>query len=115
MLTTPVSRFTMRCMIQRTTEIGRDDYNQPLTTNIDLPAIRCFAWSTGKQMVYDKDKTAFVEDCRMMVELDSGVLDTDTVLLIKDRADRTLFDGPLRIMGMVRKYNHIEVALEKVT
>lgn len=109
-------RFTMRAVVQRNTATGKDAWGQPVApTWTTIGTLRCFAWSNQSRELVDGDKTAMVEDMRMMVALGADITENDELTAITDARGNLLIPGRLRVDGPVqRKHTHLEAALKRV-
>lgn len=109
-------RLTMRAIVERNTASGRDNWGQPVAPTWSVVgAVRCFAWSNQSRELVDGDKTAMVEDIRMMVARGTDITENDEVAAITDTKGNVLISGRLRVEGPVQhKHNHLELALTRV-
>lgn len=93
----------------------RDAFNQPVTElrdiNTDLP---CYWQVRTEQLVLDGDKVATVALHRMLAPIGSNLREQDRVTSIHDRLGRTLNGNTMRILTMIRREDHLELALEEV-
>ena len=109
-------RLTMRALVERNTATGNDAWGQPVAPSWSvLGTIRCFAWSNQSRELVDGDKTAMVEDMRMLVGLGADITENDELSAITDARGNVLIPGRLRVEGPVqRKHTHREVALKRI-
>lgn len=109
-------RLTMRAIVQRNTASGKDAWGQPVAPSWSTVAtLRCFAWSNQSRELLDGDKTAMIEDMRIMVALGADLRDGDELTAITDREGNVLIPGRLKVEGPVqRKHTHQEAALKRV-
>jgi head-tail adaptor len=109
-------RLTMRAVVQRNTATGKDAWGQPVPADWEtIGAVRCFAWSNQSRELIDGDKTAMIEDLRIMVALGADLLEDDELTAITDRQGNVIIAGRLRVEGPVqRKHTHQEAALKRV-
>ncbi len=109
-------RLTMRAIVQRNTAAGNDAWGQPVapawSTVATLP---CFAWSNQSRELVDGDKSAMLEDMRIMVSLGADLREDDELTAITDRRGTVIIPGRLKVDGPVqRKHTHQEAALKRV-
>ncbi|QXN68001.1 hypothetical protein [Microcystis phage Mwe-Yong1] len=109
-------RLTMRAAIRRNTATGKDSWGQPVAPVwTTVATVACFAWSNASREPVDGDKTAQVEDLRVMVKLGVDLRPEDQLVAVTDRQGAVLIPGPLRVEGPVqRKHTHQEAALKRV-
>ncbi len=109
-------RLTMRAVVQRNTATGKDAWGQPVAPVwATIGTVRCFAWSNQSRELVDGDKTAMIEDLRIMVPLGADLAEHDELTAITDRQGNVLIPGRLRVEGPVqRKHTHGEAALKRV-
>lgn len=109
-------RLTMLAVVSRNMAAGKDAWGQPVapvwSTVASLP---CFAWSNQSREAVDGDKTAMIEDMRIMVGLGADLREDDELTAITDRKGNVLIPGRLKVDGPVqRKHSHQEAALKRV-
>jgi hypothetical protein len=109
-------RLTMRAVVERNTNAATDGWGQPgAATWSAAGTLRCFAWSNASRELVDGDKTAMVEDMRIMVALGADLRQDDELTAIIDRQGNVLIPGRLKVDGPVqRKHTHQEAALKRV-
>ena len=106
--------MTMRAKLERDQETGSDSFNNPLPEDFQaLATVSCWAFSKARREVVDGDKTAVLEDLRLMVPLATDVNEKDRVANVLDREGTVLFAGPLRIDSVVRRRRHLELLVQK--
>jgi len=110
-------RLTMRAVVQRNQATGKDSWGQPVAAAwATIGTVRCFAWSNQSRELVDGDKTAMIEDLRMMVPLGANVAENDELVAITDRLGNVLIPGRLKVDGPVqRKHTHLEAALKRLS
>ena len=109
-------RLTMRAVVQRNTAVGTDAWGQPVAATWSTVAtLKCFAWSNQSRELVDGDKSAMVEDMRIMVAIGADLREDDELTAITDRSGTVLIPGRLKVDGPVqRKHTHQEAALKRV-
>lgn len=109
-------RLTMRAVVQRNTATGKDAWGQPMAAAWStIGVLRCFAWSNQSRELVDGDKTAMIEDLRIMVRLGADLNEDDELPSITDREGNVIIAGRLKVDGPVqRKHTHMEAALKRV-
>lgn len=109
-------RLTMRAIVQRNTASGTDAWGQPVAPIWSTVAtLSCFTWSNASRELVDGDKTAMIEDMRIMVALGADLQEDDEISAITDRKGNVLIPGRLKVEGPVqRKHTHQEAALKRV-
>lgn len=110
------SRLTMRAIVQRNTAEGKDAWGQPVAAVWSTVAtLNCFAWSSQSRELVDGDKSAMLEDLRIMVKLGADLHEDDELTAITDRRGNVIVPGRLKVDGPVqRKHTHQEAALKRV-
>jgi hypothetical protein len=110
-------RLTMRAVVERNTASGKDAWGQPVAAVWEAvpPPLPCFAWSNQSRELVDGDKSAMLEDMRIMVSLGADLRADDELTAITDRAGTVLIPGRLKVEGPVqRKHTHQEAALKRI-
>ncbi len=109
-------RLTMRADVERDQATGTDSWGNPTVPDFQpLGTLKCFAWSTSSREIVDGDKTAMVEDMRVMFALDADIEEGDEISAIKDRQGTVIIPGRLKVDGPVqRKHTHLEAALMRI-
>lgn len=110
-------RLIHRADVERNVATGEDGWGgapapdfQPLHSGL-----ACFAWSKQSRELVDGNKTAMIEDLRLMVALGTDLKEGDEITAISDRAGNVVIDGRLKIEGPVQfKHNHLEAALQRI-
>ena len=82
---------------------------QPLQA--DLP---CFLWSTAERELITGERSAVIEDLRMLVPLGTDVTERDRVSAVSDRLGNVVRAGTMGIAAVMRKHDHLELALTGV-
>lgn len=107
----------MRAHVQRNQAAGEDPYGNPnppdwQTLHASLP---CRTWFEGERQVTDSNKTAAVEDRKVIVPLGTDIEPGDRILTVKDRLGAVVFTGPAKIEAAGNRKDHIELSLEEVS
>lgn len=99
----------LRARVLRATG-GVDEWGTPradAVPDVHYDALACHAWQlTDTHEVLAGSAGAFGM-VRLMVPLDSDVLESDTIEDVRDRLGRVVFQGPLRILGVSRRLDHL--------
>ena len=106
-----------RCDTERDVESAqRDPYNQPITELRDInTALPCYWQVRTERLILDGDKAAAIAMHNMLTPLGSDLQEQDKVTRIYDRRDQTLKSETMRVLTMIRREDHLELALEEVT
>lgn len=117
------SQMIHRASIERDTQVGSDTWGNPdaSTWTAHLSDVPCRVWyesereviggtSTGKG-----DKTAVIENRKMIVPLGTDVTESDRITAVDDRKGVELFNGPARIESVGRRRNHLVLSIEEVS
>lgn len=108
------SAMTHRADIQQNTATAVDDYGNPVPpvweTHSTMP---CRAYTKVRKEVVDGDKIVLVEDLKALFSLNSGVSESYRIANITDRLGTVLFSGPLDILTVQRRGNHLEASLDR--
>lgn len=111
------ARSTMkhRAFAQRDSNTAKDVYNQKLPPNWQtLATIPCFSWQPDDRHVDTVDKVANVRTILALMPLTADITETDRILKITDRLNRQRFPGPMSVLRIIRKEDHILVQLQRV-
>lgn len=106
----------MRADVERNTASGTDAWNNPVAPSFTaLGTYPCWVWSKSGREIVDGEKTAAVEDLRIMLPLGTDVREDDEIARITDRKGTELIPGRLKIDAPPqRKHRHIEAPLQRV-
>ena len=108
------SSMTHRADIEHNIASAEDDYGNPVPPNWDTHStMPCRAYTKVRREVVDGDKIVLVEDLKALFSLRSGVSESYRIANIKDRLGNVLFSGPLDIMTIQRRGNHLEASLDR--
>ena len=109
--------MTMRALVQRNTNAGADPTGNPgvpsWTTH--LAAMPCRTWFDGERQVTDGEKTAAIEDRKLICPRGTDIRPGDRILNVKNRLGEVEFTGPAKIEAAGNRKDHIELSLEEVT
>lgn len=111
------SAMKHRAVIERNTATDTDPDGQPVAPSwepwLQLP---CRAYTKMRKEVLDGDKTAMVEDLKALFSLESEAdLSEDCrIENILDRRGTVLFAGPIDILTIQRRDNHLETSLDRI-
>lgn len=109
--------MTQRATIERDMAAGTDDWGNPLEPvwSTHLTGVPCRTWFTTGREVSGPEKTAVVEDRRLIVPLGTDVTEADRVAQIADRQGTVLHSGPIAIEKVGRREDHLDLMLEGVS
>lgn len=111
-------QMRMRAKHQRPIVEGVDAYNQPLPeklTTVDS-ALPCFAWYQSERGERQNNESyAAIGTIRMIVPAGTDLDEGDVFDAVKDKRGNVLFDGPLRVVSIARRPDHVAVACREVT
>ncbi|MEO9677824.1 MAG: hypothetical protein ABJG86_09740 [Nitratireductor sp.] len=110
-------RLTMRALVERNVAAATDAWGQPVAPDFQPHAtIACFAWSKLSQELVDGDKTAMIEDIRVLFPRGADIAADDEISAITDRSGAIIIAGRLRVEGPVQvKHTHLEAALRRIS
>ena len=111
------SFMTHRCDTERDViSDRRNDYNQPITELRDInTALPCYWQVRTERLILDGDKAAAIAMHNLLTPLGSDLQEQDRVTRIYDRRDQTLKSETMRVLTMIRREDHLELALDEVT
>lgn len=106
--------MTMRVSIMQAVEAGNDDYGHPKrlkgSGQVAQSQVPCRAWVTTEQVdALDGTEQAAIEVLKIMVPIETVVSTANFVAGVFDRAGRVVYEGPLRILGVSRRPDHLIV------
>ena len=107
----------MRCVIERNSvSVEVDAYNNPVKPEfkVHLPAVPCRAWLKVGRTVIDGQKTAVIEDRRVLVPLNTDVTEADRISSITDRLGVLVFTAPMKIEHVGRHKSHLELVVTEI-
>lgn len=110
-------RLTMRAAVERNTATGTDAWGGPAVPSFTAlhAALPCFVWSRSARETVDGQKTAIIEDLRIMVALGADLAEGDEITAVSDAAGTVIIPGRLKIEGAVQfKHNHLEASLQRI-
>ena len=109
--------MTQRCDTERDVISDRlNAYNQPITELRDInTALPCYWQVRTERLILDGDKAAAIAMHNIMAPLGSDLQEQDRVTRIYDRRDQTLKSETMRVLTMIQREDHLELALEEVT
>ena len=109
------SIMTMRCSTERDAESAEPNrYNKPVThQTYPLTDSPCYWQSSSEQFVTSGEKLAAIASHMLLTPLTADVREQDTVTSITDRRGRTLKGERLRVMTVLRREDHLEIAAEE--
>lgn len=106
----------MRAALERNTALGTpDDYGNPSPAAwAALATVPAWIWTTTDREVINGQKTAVVEDTRMIVPKGTDVTAKDRVNGVVDRRGTTIRPGVWLIESVVNRRDHLELALRGI-
>ncbi|MEL6485643.1 MAG: hypothetical protein AAFQ13_00670 [Pseudomonadota bacterium] len=110
-------RLTMRAAVERDTATGTDAWGGPVAPSFTAlhDALPCFVWSRSSREMIDGQKTAMIEDLRIMVALGTDLAEGDEITAVSDATGTVIIPGRLKVEGAVQfKHNHLEAALQRI-
>jgi len=116
--------MTHRAVVTRLPRSG-DNYTDPhghplppgAPPNLLHASLPCKSWvvTTGNDgEVEDGDKTAVVHRVMLVVPADTDIREDDSVSEIRDRAGRMIMSGPLNVLLVTQKVDHVQVTTRRV-
>ena len=111
------SFMTHRCDTERAVESAQlDPSGHPVTELRDInTALPCYWQVRTERLILDGGKAAAIAMHNMLTPLGSDLQEQDRVTRIYDRRDQTLKSETMRVLTMIRREDHLELALEEVT
>jgi hypothetical protein len=109
------SRMTRRASLERNTSSGDDPWGQPLppTWTPLPPPLPCWVYTTAKREIVHNQGIEVVEDIRALFPREADVQHGDRVATVTDRLGHILWPGPLEVLTVLRRPDHLEVLLER--
>lgn len=110
-------RLTMRAAVERDQAVATDAWGGKVAPDFQSigDPLPCFVYSKSGREVVDGDKTAVIEDLRVMFARGADVQPDDEIAQVTDARGNVLIAGRLKVDGPVQfKHNHVEAALERV-
>lgn len=105
-------QMRMRVQHQRPISEGVDAYGQPLpeklaTVTMSVP---CFAWFQQERGERQNNESyASIGQIRMIMPYGTDVRESDVFPTITDRRGLLVFDGPMRVVSVARRPDHVAV------
>lgn len=106
-----------RCTLERdAAHATPDGYGLPGEADWQLLAadLPCFLWSTAERELISAERSEVLEDLRLLLPLATDVTERDRVNGVKDRLGAWIRQGALGIGAVMRKHDHLELALTGV-
>ncbi|WP_339745576.1 hypothetical protein [uncultured Maricaulis sp.] len=109
-------RLIHRAEVERDQATAKDNWGGDVAPDFQpLASLRCWAWSSATREVVDGDKTAVIEDMRVMFALSADIREDDEIAAITNRRGDVIFAGRFRVDGQVEhKHTHLEAALKRI-
>lgn len=110
-------RLTMRALVERNQATAKDAWGNPVAPDFQSigDPLPCFVYSKSGREIVDGEKTAVIEDMRIMVAIGADLRDEDEIAAVTDRKGAEIIPGRLRVDGPVQyKHTHREAALERI-
>ncbi len=106
-----------RATIQRDTATSTDDWGGSVapTFTDHLISVPCRAWFQAGREVIDGDKTAVVEDRRIIFPKDTDVTEADRVTSVTNRKGIEILPGPMVIESVGLRQDHIIALVTEVS
>ena len=82
------------------------------TLHASLP---CRTWFESERQAIDSNKTASIEDRRLIVPKGTDIKPGDRILVVKNRRGTVVFTGPAKVGSAGNRKDHIELSLQEVT
>lgn len=107
--------MTMRAeLLRRQSGGAKDGYGHRAAADYDdLATVPCYAWVGAAKVAAPDLKIAVVEDRRMIVPLDTDVTTDDRVKRVTDRRGNVIFSGVSAVDTIIRRPDHLEIALRE--
>lgn len=105
----------MRADIERNTDATTDSWNQKgVDWEPHLADCACHLWYENGSEYVDGVKVAVVDELRAILPLGTDVTPADRLGDVTDKQGVVLFNGPLRILSVQRRRDHLVAKLEVV-
>ena len=110
------SFMTHRCDTERAVESAQlDPSGHPVTEIRDInTALPCYWQVRTERLILDGGKAAAIAMHNMLTPLGSDLQEQDRITHIYDRRGQTLKSETMRVLTMIRRESHLELALEEV-
>lgn len=101
--------MTMRATVERGATV-EDEYGNPgpITWGAHIAALPCWLYSRTEREVTG-EKSAVIEDLRLMVPKGTDVTEKDRISAVVDRRGQAIRPGVLVIEAVVRRRDHLEL------
>lgn len=108
---------THRARVIAPVDGGDDAYGHTRVEGQDIryDALPCRAWVTTEQAEVFGEGQGAVEVVRFVTRRDAAIDTRCIIESIVDRRGETVFDGPLRVIGVSRRADHLAVTTRIVT
>jgi hypothetical protein len=106
--------MTMRADVERATTTT-DEYGQkgPPTWNPHIADLPCWLYTVAEREVMG-EKTAVIEDLKLMIPRDTDITESDRINGVTDRRGEVVRPGVLAIDAVVRRVDHLELVVRGI-
>lgn len=113
------SMLRMRCRLAGPVNEGRDEFNhEPRNPQKNQPTVddlHCYAFpSRDRLFLEDGQKVAVTGLLKILVPRDTIIDEDSTIQGIYDRRGNTIYAGPLNILGVTRRADHLAITARQV-
>lgn len=111
-------QMTMRALVERDANADTEDpLGSPEAPDWQTlhAALPCRTWFETERHEADSNKTAAIEDRKVIVPKGTDIRPGDRIADVKDRRGSVIFTGPATIEAAGRRRDHIELSLKEVT
>lgn len=115
------SRMTQRAYVERASSAGVDDYGNPLPNSwaAHIAVLPCWLYGSTEREAVSEEATAVVANLKAMVPLSAEITELDrfggSQPAIVDRRGEVIEPGVLGIETILRKRDHLQLTLSRVS
>lgn len=110
--------MTMRAHVERDANANTEDpFGGPEPPDWETlhEALPCKTWFESERQAIDSNKTAEVEDRKVIVPKGTDIRPGDRIVDVRDRRAAVIFTGPAMIGAAGNRKDHIELSLQEVS
>lgn len=105
-----------RAEVERDGALGTDSWGNPNEPDwaTHITSLPCRTWFDSEREVFDGNKSAAIENRKVIVPLGTDITEDDRIAQVTDRLGSVLFTGPAKIESLGRRADHLVLMLEEV-
>lgn len=107
------SRMTQRALVERDQNLGDGRYAVP-DFQTHIASQPCFLWTKSGVESVSPERTAVVEQVKVLMPLGTDVKSTDRINGISDRQGSPVLAGFLNVMSVLPHHSHLELEVMRV-